>query len=289
MNTKKIFLCFSLSLIFTFSSFAQISNFKATFVKAQQENKDVVVTLSNGNTFSGKVISVDEESAGIETVDGVFNIRYDRISDVRIIKPGDASSGWKDNPAKNKLFITQTGKMLDKGSGYYQNTYIFFSNFSYGITSNISVDAGFSMIPGLGVDNQLFTVGGKIGTSLNNTLYISGNIKYYKVFDVDQGVTSVFGSITYSKSRIDLTAGSGIGFADNSSSNAILIIGGQFRVSERFAFLSENIILPAGETNSEALLSFGGRIIGSKSAFDLGFFTVEGEAFVPFVSYTLKF
>ena len=267
---------------------AQTSEFKATFIKAQQEGKEVTVILNNGNTYVGTVTSVDDESAGVETADGVFNFRYDRIKSVKIYDPNDKTSGWRDNPAKNKLFITQTGKMLDKGSGYYQNTYIFFSNFSYGITNGISVDAGFSMIPGIGINNQMFTVGAKVGTSLNSTLYIAGNIKYYKFFDIDEGVSSLFGSITYSKSRLDLTAGTGVGLADGSSSDALLILGGQYRISERFAFISENIFFPTGENESTALASFGGRIIGSKSAFDLGFFGVE-DTFIPFVSYTLKF
>lgn len=288
MSIKRLSLTYLLLLTLSFSVSAQISQFKATFIKAQQENKQVTVILTNGNTYVGSIISVEEESAGVETKDGVFNFRYDRIKNVKIYNPDDKSTGWRDNPSKNKLFITQTGKMLDKGSGYYQNTFIFFSNFSYGITNGISVDAGFSMFPGLGIENQMFTAGAKIGTSLNSTLYVSGNIKYYRVFDIDEGITSLFGSITYSKSQLDLTASTGVGFADNSSSNALLILGGQYRISERFAFLSENIIFPSGDAGSDALLSFGGRIIGSKSAFDLGFFGIE-EILFPFVSYTIKF
>ncbi|MEQ9278545.1 MAG: hypothetical protein RLN83_03530 [Balneola sp.] len=287
MTYKHSFLTFFL-LCFSLSVFAQTSEFKATFIKAQQEDKQVTVTLSNGTTYVGKVVSIDEESAGVQTKDGVFNFRYDRIQNVRIYNPNDKTTGWRDNPAKNKLFITQTGKMLDQGSGYYQNTYIFFSNFSYGITNGISIDAGFSMIPGLEIANQMFTAGAKIGTSLNSTFYIAANLKYYKFFDIEEGVTSIFGSITYSKSRLDLTAASGIGLSAGSSSDVLLILGGQYRISERFAFISENIFFPTGESESTALVSFGGRVIGSKSAFDLGFFGIE-ETLVPFVSYTLKF
>lgn len=288
MTTKHHFLLIFFLLFFSITAAAQTSEFKATFIKAQQENKQVTVTLSNGTTYVGDVVSVEDESAGVQTKDGVFNFRYDRIQSVRIYNPDDKTSGWRDNPAKNKLFITQTGKMLDKGSGYYQNTYIFFSNFSYGITNGISIDAGFSMIPGLGIDNQMFTAGAKVGTSLNSTLYVAGNIKYYKFFDIDEGVSSLFGSITYSKSSLDLTAGTGVGLAEGSSSDALLILGGQYRISDRFAFISENIFFPTGENESTALVSFGGRIIGTKSAFDLGFFGVE-DTFIPFVSYTLKF
>lgn len=286
MNIKRVVFSLSFIFLFSFSVFSQISQFKATFIKAQQENKEVVVTLSDGNTYSGYVDSISETSAGVKTKNGIFNFQFDRISNVKIIDPNDKSSRWKDNPAKNKLFISQTGKMLDKGSGYYQNTYIFFSNFSYGVSNSFSIDAGFSMFPMAGIKNQLYTVGAKVGISLNSTLFVSGNVKYYTFSN--EGVTSLFGSITYSKSRLDLTAGTGIGFAQNNSSNALLIIGGQYRVSERFAFLSENIILPTGDPNSVALISFGGRFISTKSAFDLGFFSVE-ETLFPFVSYTIKF
>tara|TARA_R110002124_G_scaffold208776_2_gene375087 strand:+ start:465 stop:1334 length:870 start_codon:yes stop_codon:yes gene_type:complete len=289
MNPKKALFSLSFFLIFSVSAFGQISQFKATFIKAQQENKEVVVTISDGNTFSGFVDTIGEESAGVKTKNGVFNFRYDRIVDVKIIDTGDESSRWKDNPAKNKLFIFQTGKMLDGGSGYYQNTYIFFSNFSYGITDNISVDAGFSMFPGARIKNQLYAFGAKAGTNITNHFAISVNAKYYTIYDSDKGVTTLFGSGTYSTGKLDLTGSAGMGFFDTETSEPIFILGGQFRVSDRFAFLSENIILPTGDRESEALLSFGGRVISTKSAFDLGFFFIESETVVPFLSYTLKF
>lgn len=289
MNVKRVLLTLSISIIFSFAALGQISKFKSTFIKAQQENKEVVVTLSDGNTFSGFVVSIDEESAGVKTPDGVFNFRYDRIANVSLVDINDETSRWKDNPAKNKLFIFQTGKMLDSGSGYYQNTYIFFSNFSYGITDNLSVDAGFSMFPGLGIENQFYAVGAKLGTTVTNKLALSVNAKYYNVFDSEEGITTLFGSGTYSSGKIDLTGSAGLGFYDSENSEPIFIFGGQYRLSDRFAFLTENIILPTGDPTSEALLSFGGRIISTKSAFDLGFFFVEGETFVPFLSYTVKF
>ena len=289
MNVKRVLLTLSISIIFSFAALGQISKFKSTFIRAQQENKEVVVTLSDGNTFSGFVVSIDEESAGVKTPDGVFNFRYDRIANVNLVDINDETSRWKDNPAKNKLFIFQTGKMLDSGSGYYQNTYIFCSNFSDGITDNLSVDAGFSMFPGLGIKNQFYAVGAKLGTTITNKFALSVNAKYYNVYDSDEGVTTLFGSGTYSSGKIDLTGSAGISLIDSENSEPIFIFGGQYRVSDRFAFLTENIILPTGDPTSEALLSFGGRIISTKSAFDLGFFFVESETVVPFLSYTVKF
>lgn len=269
--------------------FGQRSQFKATFIKAQQENKEVVVTISDGNTFSGFVESIGEESAGVKTKDGVFNFRYDRIVDVRIVNSEDESSRWNENPAKNKLFVFQTGKMLDAGSGYYQNTLIFFSNFVYGITENISVDAGFSIFPAIGIENQLYSIGAKIGTSIGETLFISGNIKRYRLFDGYEYINTAYGSVTFSKKRLDLTGSTGIGFAKSESTKPIFIVGAQYRVSEVFMLLSENLHLPSGNSSSETIYSFGGRLIIVKSAFDFGFATENGDDFFPIISYTLKF
>ncbi len=288
MKNKILSFTILLVLAMQVSVLAQTSEIKAIFIEAQTNQQQVKVTLNNGNTYTGMVVTVDQESAGVRTEDGLFNFRYDRIASVVIVNPDDITSGWRENIAKNKLFFFQTGKMLEPKSGYYQNTYIFFSNFAYGITENISLDAGFSMIPGLGIDNQLYSVGAKIGTSVSNTVFISANVKHYSLLDVGEGVTSVFGSATLSKSRLDLTVSTGLGFADGGNTDLTFILGGQFRVSERFAFLSENLTVPDGTDGSEAILSLGGRIIGSKSAFDLGFFTVTGDFFLPFVSYTIK-
>lgn len=287
MNIRLTLLSSLFILCFSSQLFAQQSKFKAVFLEAKDTNQPVSVTLLNDNVYSGMVVSVNDESVGIETDDGVFNIRYDRIKNAEIIKDGQIIKTWKENPSANKLFIFQTGKLLEAGSGYYQNTFIFFSNFAYGISDYVSVDAGFSMLPGAGIDNQLYTAGLKVGTSVSSTFFVSGSLKYYTILDSSDGFFTVFGSATYAKNKLDVTASLGVGLSGEDS-DLITVFGAQYRVSDRFAFLSENIILPTGG-GSEPFLSFGGRVIATKSAFDLGFFTISGDFIAPFLSYTIKF
>ncbi len=272
---------------FSFEANAQTSKFKATFLEAQKTNQEVAVTLKNGNVFSGTVESVNDESAGIKTADGLFNFRYDRIKSVKIINPNDPTSGWYKNPAANKLFITQSGKMLEKGSGYYQNTYILFSNFSFGLTKNVSMTGGFSTVPGLGARNQLYLIGAKAGTVLGD-FSIAANATYYSAFDSEDDVATMFGSLTYSKKKLDLTGGVGWGFTNEATSDPLFIFGAQFRVSQRFAFLAESFVLPA-VAEAEPIAIIGGRIIGPKTAIDLGFFASETvDVLLPFVSFAIK-
>lgn len=46
----------------------------------------------------------------------------------------------------NRYFFMNNNLGVPKGRGYYQNTWIFFNQFSYGVTDNFSIAAG--LIPG---------------------------------------------------------------------------------------------------------------------------------------------
>ncbi len=289
MYPRKLFIFICLSFLFTATATAQTTEFKVILMDALENGDEVRITLVNGNTFSGKVISVDDESVGVETKDGLFNFNYDRIKEITIVDPSDRTTRWYKNPASNKLFITQSGRMLEARSGYYQNTYIFFSNISYGITKNISVSGGISMIPELGFENQLKNIGVKVGVNLNESFSVSGTATYYSLFDSDFGFTSVFGAATYTRKELDLTAGLGVATAEGETTDPVFIVGGQLRVSQRFALLSENFVFPTESDGLEPLISFGGRFIGQRIAADLGFFTTDGaEGFFPFVSFAVK-
>lgn len=290
MNKSHQLIIIVFSLLFSTLVQAQTNEFISTLQEALDAKTPVLITLKNDNNFTGEVSSIDEESVAIETEDGVFNIIFERIKSVRILDANDPTSAWFDNPASNKLFISQSGKMLEPGSGYYQNTLIFFSNFAYGISKNFSVNLGFSMIPDLGINNQLYALGVKTGTKINEHFDISATLRYYTLLDEGVGITSLFSSVTYSNKKLDLTGGAGFGFAEGTSSDLLMIFGGQYRLTQRFAFVTENAIIPSIDDGAISITSFGGRLISKRSAFDLGFFVPEeADIFIPFASYAIKF
>lgn len=266
---------------------AQESKIRSILINAQETQTEVVVVLNNGDNYLGLVTDIDTDLVSIENEDGVFSLRISRIREVRLVDSKDRTSRWYPNPSDSRLFLTQSGKMIPKGSGLYQNTYIFFSNFSYGVSKNFSANAGLSMFPGAGLSNQLFVVGGKFGISLNESLLLSANTNIYGVDAASLG--TVFGSLTYSKNALDITGGLGIGFAEGTSSEPLFIFGAQYRTGKRFALLTENLILPIGLGEVEPLFSIGGRFIGPRITADLGFFTASdiGVA-IPIVSFAVK-
>ncbi len=290
MRFKALYLSVAVLLLGSSVTMAQVSKFKAVFMEAKENGQEVFVTLTNGNTFSGFVEAVGGLSAGVKTKDGVFNFNYDRIKSVELVDSKDRTTRWYKNPAANKLFITPSGRMTEAGSGYYQNTYIFFSTLSYGVTKNVTLSGNFSMIPGLGVNNQLFSLSAKVGTNVSDNLSVSGTASYYSVFDSDYGFSTVFGATTYSWNQLDLTAGLGLGITDESTSDLIFILGAQYRVSEKFALLTENFVFPGDGGDLIPIGILGGRFIGQRIAADLGFLVGDDiGAMVPFVSFMVKF
>jgi uncharacterized membrane protein len=51
-----------------------------------------------------------------------------------------------------------TGRPLGKGNGYFSDHYVLFPGFAYGLTKNLSVAGGVSVIPAIGISDQVFYV-----------------------------------------------------------------------------------------------------------------------------------
>lgn len=278
-------------MLFSAELQAQVSQIKSVFLKAKNEHKEVLVILVNDDTFTGEVLSVDEESAAVETENGIFNIRYDRIKTVQPVEEKDVTTRWFKNIAANKLFITQSGRMQEAGTGYYQNTWLFFSTFSYGVSPNITLSANFSMLPGAAVARQLYFLTAKGGVNVSRNLSVSGTLSYYTfpILGTGNGVTTLFGNATYSWHRLDLTGGIGTALNSEPFRSIIFIAGGQYRAAEKFALVTENIRLPDGNGGNEQLLSLGGRFLSRTISADLGFVTTQDfDEVYPLVSFTVK-
>lgn len=64
---------------------------------------------------------------------------------------------------QTRLLFGPTGRSLDGGSGYLASHLIFFPSFAYGLTDRVTIGGGFSLIPDVSIDDQLFFVTPKVG------------------------------------------------------------------------------------------------------------------------------
>ncbi len=283
---KNIVIC-SKRIISAFSiAFFILVLFSGT-VKAQQKidgevSKTYQITLNDGSTISGTLISITDEELVIESSTmGEVRLQKENIRSMTLVSSYDMrkSGIWFPNPNPTKYLIGSSAIPLEKNSGYYQNTWIFFNSVTYAFTNNISISGGFEIFSILAGGNGPFAfyLNPKVSFKVAENVYLGGNILYANTIrTIDEfgglGTLNAFG--TFGNKNNNLTAAVGWGWSeDEISSKPLITISGMARVSRRLGLVSENWLVPEIGDNKGyyGLFSYGIRFLGEKISIDLAF------------------
>ncbi|MBS0011000.1 MAG: hypothetical protein KFF49_06305 [Bacteroidales bacterium] len=268
-----------------------------------QVSKEYMIKLKDGGTFTGKVLSQNAEQIVLETASmGTVTIQRYNIDEMRLLSSGDAMKGWYPNPNPSKYLIGSSAIAPEKGSGYYQNSWIFFNSFSYAFTDFFSITGGFEIFSLFAGPEGVygFYLNPKASYEVMDNLHLGGNILYantIRTVDEFGGLGTLNGFATYGNDNNNITASVGWGFAESEfSSKPLITISGMVRASKRIGFVSENWIIPnVGEEGSYyGLFSYGIRFLGENISFDLAFINNPDLAKViyigvPFLDFVFNF
>jgi hypothetical protein len=150
-----------------------------------------------------------------------------------------------------------TRRPLAKGDGYFSNHDLFFPGFAYGLTRNVSVGGGFSTIPGLGLDEQLFYVSTQAGFKLSDKAAVAVGGLYAAGTDESLNLGVLYGVATLGHPNRSLTFGFALGATREEeaefgpggrylgshqtwSSRPILMVGGTLGVAKHASLVSES-------------------------------------------------
>ena len=256
------------------------------------------VETLDGNEYIGILVSQDADNLVLKTEQlGNITLRKSNIRKMTPIEGDQMKDGvlWFDNPQATRYFWQPNGYGLKKGEGYYQNVWIFFNQFSYGITDNISIGAG--IVPlflfegastpvwinpkiSLPVVKDKFNVG--IGSMLGTVIGES-----------DAGFGFVYGTSTFGNRNSNMSVGLGYGYAGGDWANAPLIsLSGMWRTGQRGYLLTENFYISTVD-GDVLLLSFGGRRLIKNAGLDFGliFPAISESSFfaIPWLGITIPF
>ncbi|UCG62339.1 MAG: hypothetical protein JSV52_03375 [Candidatus Zixiibacteriota bacterium] len=259
-----------------------------------------MITLSDGSTMAGQITEVGDTTVKFKTQMGEMTLDIDKIVEIKEIATSAIKGGryWYPDPNRHRLFVGPTGRMLKAGQGYFSDMLIFFPSVGYGITDNINLSAGMTIIPGIDFSKQLFYATPKIGVSINKNLSVSGSALIIAVpqgdddDDDDASVVGIiFSTATYGTDNAGLTVGLGFGYVDEDfADNPVVQIGGEVRVARRLSLVTENWIFPEVD---DPLVSYGLRFFGEQIAVDLAFATLLEEdpllPGIPFVNFVYNF
>lgn len=262
-------------------------------------SKEYLITLKDGGTVKGKIVSQNSEQIVVQTSSmGDVTIRRSDITGIRELSSKDALKGWFPNPNPSKYLIGNSAIPLEKGRGYYQNTWIFFNGASYAFTDNLSITGGveiFSLLAG-GDGPFAFYLNPKMSFEVTDNLYLGGNILYvnsFRSFEDFSGLGTLNAFGTYGNDNNNITAGVGWGFyGQDLASRPVITIGGMARAGRRIAFVSENWLIPVD--GMYGIYSYGIRFLGENISLDLAFINNADIASglvigIPFLDFVFNF
>jgi hypothetical protein len=272
----------------------------------------VTLRLKDGSSLRARIVAEDERNLKIVTAGGlameVARESVDRIERNGVDAPRSSDSNY------TRLLFSPTGRPLRKGEGYFSDHYVVFPGVAYGLTDSISVGGGLSVVPGLGLSEQLYYGSARVGRQFSERVAVSGGVLVARGGDSELDTLGLgFVTATLGKPDKSLTLGAGVArtvgeeyyttysggewrgdFRNEASYTPVVMVGGTARLSRRLAFVSENwLVLSQGFKLSEQPFALGVRFLGDRLTADVGVVLIGElieEGFpAPWLSVTYHF
>ena len=232
------------------------------------------IVLKEGNYIIGTIISETSDAVTVETANmGVITVKRSEIRAIEKIDTSKMKAGkyWFPTPNSTRYLFGPTGRNLEKGEGYFQNIDIFFNSAHYGITDWLSIGAGLEAISTFS-GNPVFMIIPKVGFEITEKFSVGGGVFYVNAASIASGASGgiAYGVATYGSRESNASLGAGWFFGGGEiGSEPVITISGMHRISRRLALVSENWIIPAGD--SYFLLTYGLRFMGERMSVDWAF------------------
>ena len=256
----------------------------------------VSIFLTDGTQLEGTITQETETHVLVETLVGL-EVKVPRASIVSIEKH-HASVFSRPDPNYTRLMFAPTGRPLRRGDAYFFNHYVFFPGMAYGLTDHFTLSGGVSVLPGVGLNEQLLSVAPKFGLYTSGDVALSAGVLYMRIEDDAGGMAFVVG--TKGSPDKSFTCGIGLGYIAaegedvDFAEHPVLLLGGNIRLSKSMALVSENWLITGGDFKlDQQPLGLALRFLGTKIAVDAGAIIV-GEVLkegfpIPWLSFVYNF
>ena len=245
------------------------------------------LVLRDGTRAFGRVEKIDNNRVTFRTEAGAVL----EVDLAQVISAGIAagrivgSDYWPNDSNPTRLFFAPTGRTLKRGEAYFGLYEIYIPFVQYGVTDRFSIGGGTPLITGGGYHPLWFTPKLLI-VSRPTTQASIGVMHFLNIEHASVGIA--YASIT--QGTTDSAATLGLGWAydrgNDSTGTAVVMVGGEHRLSRRTKFVTENYII-----DGHSLISAGFRVMGEKLSADLGLVSTPEALPVafPMVNFVWKF
>lgn len=266
-----------------------LNNLQCWGQNVRDSTRTVKVETTDGNVFIGNVISEDSLNLVIKTQNlGDLKIPLNTIKSKTELKDlrKVGSDYWLPNPQSSRYFWAPNGYGLEKGSSYYQNIWILYNQFSFGLSDNFSVGAG--MLPLFlfaGAPTPVWIVPKLSIPVVKDKLNIGTGAFLGAFYSTDaMGFGLLYATSTIGSRDKNVSLGLAYGFADGEwMKKPIINASFLIRTGPKGYLISENYLITA-EGETVAIISFGGRTIIRNMSIDYSLWIPMGADFDSFVA-----
>ena len=287
-----------LALVFGFVSRGEAQRVSLDSLTVGDSSIRHVVRLRDGSSMVGRLTSVTRDSIRIQLNQGEVSLAKAGIVEVRQVRAGSMRNGefWFENPHPTRLLFSSTAIPLEKGTGYYSNAWLVMHTFALGISDRFTLGGGATLIPGISLTDNLFYLLPKYTVlSSERTNVALGALVGFFPFNDDASDEVTSGGLLYAvgttgSRESNISFGLAWGYADDDLTDSPgFMLGGQGRVSRRFALITENWFLPIGG-ETEGVVSYGIRFLGETLSADLAWVNVLGSnVSAPWLGFAVRF
>lgn len=260
---------------------------------AAVDDRPVVVTLSDGQTITGRAVQNPDGSVTLTLADGRRLLLPAEV----VAKVGDGAASphapgtkWGPDPNRTRYLYSPTAFSLGQGRGYLAQRALVLTTAAVGATDWLDVEVG-SVLPLLFTESPVGVVGVKATAPFTDT-FRAGVGAQTLVIPVEgvQFFGFAFGTLTYGTqdTHASLAGGAALDFRNGEVGAGVMTLGANHRLGPRAALVTENwfVYFPHGDGPWGGPLfvvpSGGVRLFGPSFAVDLALVpVVTGEQELP--------
>ncbi|MFC1550025.1 hypothetical protein ACFL46_01890 [Candidatus Neomarinimicrobiota bacterium] len=289
----------NLSTIIFFILITSISSAQSE-QRVEQPDSLVSIITTDGSEIVGYLKTESDEQYSIETPAGIqMNIPKSAVVKMtefegKVVK----DKLYRPDPNKSMyLFSPSAFPIGDKGR-YCRDFCVIFPSYNFGIGDIVSVQLGAIWIGGTGLDDLPLVASAKYTFSQNKKSAYAAGIMYMRIpLDENFGAGFTFVTGTFGDRYSHGTLSLGWGFVQHKADwefmdRPIIVLAGNKRMSNKFALVTENWLLPEVEPGLFPL-SLSLRFFGNGFAVDVGMiFTLdllEESLPLPILNFTYHF
>jgi RNase P/RNase MRP subunit p29 len=287
---KKQFICIFIIIVL-------LDNLQCFGQNVPDSTRIVRVETIDGNVFVGFVVTEDSSALVIKTETlGEIKIPQNNIKSKTELKEVKkvGSEFWLPNPQSSRYFWAPNGYGLEKGSSYYQNIWILYNQFSFGLSDNFSIGAGMVPLFLFGGTATPFWIVPKLSIPVVENKFNVGTGAFLGTIIGEQtGVFGLlYGTTTFGSRDKNLSFGLAYGFADGEWLKVPIInVSCLVRTGPKGYFISENYVI-SFDGEVVVLISAGGRSIIRNIGLDYSLWIPFGpqmDSFIaiPFIGITI--